>query len=300
MTLRLGFALMLLFAVICPSVHASDCGRAKRIYESALEHHGEQKMQLLQEANSLCPDQYGAHYELGLMLFDRGRYSEAAEQFEAALVNSKQRASAARLYEEQHDALVGMARSVKMLGRKHQALALFRMAFDLRSDVALQAEIVELEKQCIGSVADAGEIADALKSAKTLKRSSKAGLSPEPSLNIRVHFDYDSSDLNSEGRRQADELGKALSDQSFARDSFQLIGHTDIRGDAEYNRKLSQRRARTVADHVSNNFHIPQNRIQAAGKGKSEPLVAKDEAHCSEADHAVNRRVEVKLIMGVN
>lgn len=67
-----------------------------------------------------------------------------------------------------------------------------------------------------------------------------------------------------------------------------IEGHTDDRGDAEYNRQLSQQRAETVRDYLIGQG-IGAERLKAVGKGETEPLVS----NRSESDRKKNRRVEM-------
>lgn len=67
-----------------------------------------------------------------------------------------------------------------------------------------------------------------------------------------------------------------------------IEGHTDDRGDAEYNRQLSQQRAETVRDYLIGQG-ISAERLTAVGKGETEPLVS----NRNESDRKKNRRVEM-------
>jgi tetratricopeptide (TPR) repeat protein len=64
-----------------------DCNRAFREYfdkaQTAADR--EQAITLYRGGLALCPDDEIAHYELGRVLAERGRYAEAESEFEAAL-----------------------------------------------------------------------------------------------------------------------------------------------------------------------------------------------------------------------
>ncbi len=64
-------------------------------------------------------------------------------------------------------------------------------------------------------------------------------------------------------------------------------GHTDDRGQANYNQQLSERRAKAVAAILVDRLGIAQSRVSAIGKGEAEPLVSNDTAE----GRATNRRV---------
>ena len=69
-----------------------------------------------------------------------------------------------------------------------------------------------------------------------------------------------------------------------------IIGHTDNVGDAAANLSLSQARAETVKQ-VLQNFGVQDGRVDALGKGESEPRTTNDTVE----GRALNRRVEVRL-----
>jgi len=63
-------------------------------------------------------------------------------------------------------------------------------------------------------------------------------------------------------------------------------GHTDDRGDAETNRRLSQRRAETVVAHLVS-LGVPSSRLEAKGYGGTRPMTSNGDP----AGRAQNRRV---------
>ncbi len=68
--------------------------------------------------------------------------------------------------------------------------------------------------------------------------------------------------------------------------TLHVIGHTDAAGSADYNLKLSDKRAASVVEALRQRG-ITQN-IDSKGKGKSEPVCKEDTDEC----HEKNRRVE--------
>ncbi len=68
---------------------------------------------------------------------------------------------------------------------------------------------------------------------------------------------------------------------------IEIVGHTEKAGDERQNVRLSQFRARTVANWLFNKG-IASSRITTAGKGSAEPI--------DPNDAAVNRRIEVKVV----
>jgi peptidoglycan-associated lipoprotein len=68
-------------------------------------------------------------------------------------------------------------------------------------------------------------------------------------------------------------------------------GHTDERGDDEYNLDLSNRRAAAVVQYLTDH-KVDAKRLVSQGYGESQP---KDRHH-TEAAWAINRRVEFVIV----
>lgn len=82
---------------------------------------------------------------------------------------------------------------------------------------------------------------------------------------------------------------------------IQLESHTDTRGDAKYNRELSQRRAQTCVDYLISKG-VVADRLVAKGRGEDEPIITDREISAmkneddKEAAHQMNRRTVFKII----
>jgi len=116
---------------------------------------------------------------------------------------------------------------------------------------------------------------------------------PEPMVPANVNFEFDSDRLGSGSKEALDEFGKAM--KAMGSRSFQsalLDGHADVRGTEEYNLDLSRRRAESVRAYLIQAHGLDADLLSAYGYGEQVPLDPSD----SEEAHAVNRRVELKLI----
>ncbi len=78
--------------------------------------------------------------------------------------------------------------------------------------------------------------------------------------------------------------------QRFSTLRLEVAGHTDSRGSAALNQRLSQRRADAVRDYLLEQG-IAADRLTAKGYGEAFPIATND----SMAGRAVNRRVELRL-----
>lgn len=113
-----------------------------------------------------------------------------------------------------------------------------------------------------------------------------AAARPAPSIDLALQFEYNSSKMTRDSQKTLVELAKALASPELAKLHFLVQGHTDGKGLAAYNQKLSQARAEQVKRLLVQN-KIAASRLTAEGKGASEPLDANN------IEAAENRRVRI-------
>lgn len=101
-------------------------------------------------------------------------------------------------------------------------------------------------------------------------------------------FDFDSSELQSSAKTNLSEFSESMRD--FENTKILIVGHTDARGPESYNQELSERRARSASDYLSQEG-IDSDRIMLSGKGESEPVASNE----TEEGRQENRRVEVAI-----
>jgi outer membrane protein OmpA-like peptidoglycan-associated protein/tetratricopeptide (TPR) repeat protein len=78
--------------------------------------------------------------------------------------------------------------------------------------------------------------------------------------------------------------------------SVEIRSHTDAKGSSEHNIALSERRAKAVYDYLVKNG-VNKNRLKYKGYGETLPLnKCKEGVTCSDAEHAINRRTDFKVI----
>lgn len=107
---------------------------------------------------------------------------------------------------------------------------------------------------------------------------------------IPITFETGSTRFSPKGDLAARDLAAYLAQQDPAR--ITIVGHTDERGSADYNRDLSVRRAQAVADFLRRGGFT--GGIQALGRGESEPIALDDPSrYTPEEIWQLNRRVEL-------
>ena len=89
-----------------------------------------------------------------------------------------------------------------------------------------------------------------------------------PVLIENIFYDFDKATLRPESTQALDELVKTLNENPNI--TIELSAHADYRGRADYNKRLSQRRAESVVNYLIEHG-IPADRLTPVGYGKEKP-----------------------------
>ena len=93
-----------------------------------------------------------------------------------------------------------------------------------------------------------------------------------PVLIENIFYDFDKATLRPESQTALDELVKLLNENPNI--TIELSAHTDYKGSAQYNERLSQRRAESVVRYLIDHG-IAADRLTPKGYGKSKPKTIK-------------------------
>ncbi len=104
-----------------------------------------------------------------------------------------------------------------------------------------------------------------------------------------IFFDFDKSDLLTESYIELNKLLEYLNKNT--RIIIEIGGHTDNSGSVDYNKKLSESRAKAVYDYLIK-AGIDSNRLSYFGYGFSKPIADNN----TEEGRALNRRTEFRII----
>jgi len=108
-------------------------------------------------------------------------------------------------------------------------------------------------------------------------------------MNSEISFAYNSAQLTPAFHNTLDKVADILN--RYQRSSIQITGHTDSRGSAEYNQRLSEQRAEAVKYYLADRG-VDARRIVTEGRGESQPRASNN----TEAGMQLNRRVEMLII----
>jgi len=105
----------------------------------------------------------------------------------------------------------------------------------------------------------------------------------------KVTFAVDSSAIEPEFQSTLGQVADTLS--KYEKSYIDVYGHTDSTGSDGYNQSLSERRASSVANFLSNSG-VNQARIATTGFGESQPIGS----NSTEEGRSANRRVEIRVV----
>ncbi len=108
-------------------------------------------------------------------------------------------------------------------------------------------------------------------------------------VDLVINFDFNSARIQESSNPQLERLASAMKLEQLQALRFQVEGHTDAKGTAQYNQALSERRAQSVTGFLAKQG-VAAERLTPLGKGFSELLNKNDPLSPD------NRRVRITTI----
>jgi outer membrane protein OmpA-like peptidoglycan-associated protein len=109
-----------------------------------------------------------------------------------------------------------------------------------------------------------------------------------------IRYDFNKWEIRPDAAQELNNLVQILKDNPDI--VVELGSHTDARSSDFYNLNLSQKRAESAVEYIIKKGKILQNRITAKGYGETKLLNKCDDGvACSEFEHTMNRRTEIKI-----
>ncbi|MEL7222004.1 MAG: OmpA family protein, partial [Bacteroidota bacterium] len=109
-----------------------------------------------------------------------------------------------------------------------------------------------------------------------------------------IYYDFNKSAIRRGAAQDLEALAQLMN--SYPSMQIELGAHTDSRGTDEYNLDLSLRRADSAKEFLLQRG-VAENRIRAVGYGERQLRNhCQNEVNCSEEEHLLNRRTEVKVL----
>ncbi|SCY04646.1 Outer membrane protein OmpA [Nonlabens sp. Hel1_33_55] len=110
----------------------------------------------------------------------------------------------------------------------------------------------------------------------------------------QIFFDFDQSTIKPQAASTLDNLVMIMN--KYPEMEIEISSHTDVRGPADYNLDLSNRRAAATLEYIVSKG-IDRNRLRSIGYGEMQPLnKCVNEGLCTEEEYRKNRRSEFKIL----
>lgn len=106
-----------------------------------------------------------------------------------------------------------------------------------------------------------------------------------------IYFDFDKSNIRPDAQYELENIVTVMNNNLNMR--IRIESHTDSRGDMNYNRELSDRRAKSTRDYIISRGIVSSRIIDARGFGEDRLLNRCDDTNaskCTEEEHQKNRR----------
>ncbi|QUX94141.1 flagellar motor protein MotB [Marinomonas sp. CT5] len=108
---------------------------------------------------------------------------------------------------------------------------------------------------------------------------------PQSELKLNIQFGTNQTRVEQKYYPEIEKLAVYL--EEHPQSTVIIEGHTDDTGAASYNQRVSENRAKAIADVLIRTFEVSEDRVKAIGYGEEKPMVEND----SPEHRQINRRV---------
>ncbi|NVK72639.1 MAG: OmpA family protein [Oceanospirillaceae bacterium] len=108
---------------------------------------------------------------------------------------------------------------------------------------------------------------------------------PQSELKLNIQFGTNQTRVEQKYYPEIEKLAVYL--KEHPQSTVIIEGHTDDTGAASYNQRVSENRAKAIADVLIRTFEVSEDRVKAIGYGEEKPMVEND----SPEHRQINRRV---------
>jgi peptidoglycan-associated lipoprotein len=156
-----------------------------------------------------------------------------------------------------------------------------------------EVRIDAVDKSAQAGISEArGSAQAAMTKAQEAEKAAKGKLIYTVTLsNDRVRFPVNKAEISDEAKALIDEAVTPLVKENRGV-WFEIEGHTDSTGDAAYNFRLGEERARAVRDYVAKTHGIALNRLNVISYGEEKPVAE----NANRDGRAQNRRVVLRIL----
>jgi len=270
--------------------YAENCGQGNALVEDAVRLYRQgtpdypKIVELLKQAKEQCPKWSAPSRYLGDVFAKQKKYDEAIGYYHEAV----------KIDKDDFEAYLYLGDAYYDSGKAIHALRFYSKGIDfLESDIRLKGENLDLlqkyqKKRTILSKDHLYQDEKKLSNALDKKKATKLGVRPK--IDTYIEFETGAAKIDEDWQAQADTIAEVLKNNVMKNYRVIIQGHTDTRGSAESNYRLSLQRAVAVKNYLLESGVSPASVFDAEGKGEDYPL-SQNDGETDEEWHRRNRRV---------
>lgn len=158
-----------------------------------------------------------------------------------------------------------------------------------------RGSILSLQFKIVDLATDEGDIGGRVKDLAVKETATEIRIE----LAADVLFEFDKAVLLPKARQTLQQAAALIGDKA-ADGTVRIEGHTDAKGEDNYNQKLSERRATAVKEWFVNQGGLKQVKFKTRGLGEQQPVVpnARPDGSDDPEGRQKNRRVEIIVKKG--
>ncbi|UZE95469.1 OmpA family protein [Alkalimarinus alittae] len=154
----------------------------------------------------------------------------------------------------------------------------------------VDAKGCELDADGDGVVDGADQCPNTPAEAKVDSKGCALAITTTVTQTLNVNFPNNSSIVPSNAKSEIDELSVFM--KSYPATKVTIEGHTDSSGDAKYNQYLSEKRAKSIAKILVEDYGIESSRVSAIGYGEEKPIADNSTAEGRKQNRRVHAVIE--------
>lgn len=162
------------------------------------------------------------------------------------------------------------------------------------SGVAVDSKGCELDNDKDGVGNSKDQCPETAMGAKVDSNGCAEKLTQTETITLNVTFATSSDQLTDNFMSEIEKVAQFM--RKYASVTTVIEGHTDSRGTAEFNKALSQARAKSVLNILVNQFGVDAQRLSAQGYGEESPIASNDTTEGRQKNRRVSAVFEAQII----
>lgn len=277
--------------LMCGIGYAENCGQGNAAVEEALKLYKQEGepdyfkvVELLKKVKAECPNWSAPSRYLGDVFAKQKKYDEAVGYYHEAV----------KIDKDDFEAYLYLGDAYHGAGKRIHAIKFYDKGIKiLESDIRLKGEHLDLwqtYQKAYKLLAENHLYKNENQISNALNKGIATKLGVRPKIDTYIEFETGAAKIDEDWHAQTDTISEVLQSESMKNYRVIIQGHTDARGSAEGNYRLSLQRAGAVKNYLLETGVSPDSVFEVEGKGE-DYLLPRKEGESDENWHRRNRRV---------